>query len=175
MRLVSLLVALLFFIPPISSYALPDNYKKSIEKNLYIAKNRSSKYVWGASGDNNIDAKAVLNVDCSGFIAWLYRQSGIPVKRSQSLRMRMGLDGWLGKDITIDDADHLDNIHWTWKGQEKTRPSGHIGVLSEDPRTKLIEAVHASSSKGQIVSQQIRGQLLRDISSIRRITIGDKK
>lgn len=175
MRLVSL-IFLLFLIPPISCFALSDNYKASIEKNLYIAKNRSSAYVWGASGEVKDN---VLRVDCSGLLYHVYKQSGIAVRRSQALRMRMGLDGWIGRDITIDDADHLDVIWWTWqtKGQEvkSARPHGHIGILSEDSRTKLIEAVHASSSKGKVVSQQIKGQLLRDISALRRITIGDKK
>lgn len=177
LRLVSVFILWLVFIPPISANALPENYRKSIEKNLYLIKNRSTAYIWGAAGT---EKDGILQVDCSGLMYFVYKQSGIAVRRSQSLRMRMGLDGWTGKDVSIDDADHLDFIFWTWKKSDGSllnpnRPHGHIGILNEEPRTKLIEAVHASSSKGKVVSQQIRGQLLRDISAIRRITIGDKR
>ena len=176
LRLVKVFL-LLCFIPPMFSFALPANYLTSIEKNLYIAKNKSSAYVWGAAGT---EKDGVLQVDCSGLIYHLFKQSGIAVRRSQALRMRMGLDGWTGRDVKLDDADHLNLIWWTWKDKNgkvanPARPHGHIGILSEDSRTKLIEAVHASSGKGRVVSQQVRGQLLRDISAIRVITIGDKK
>lgn len=166
------LLVLLLLIPPISCFGLSDNYKRSIEKNLNIAKQKSSTYVWGAAGN---ERNGVLEVDCSGLIFHVFKLSGVPVKRSTSFRMRHGLDGWLGKDVSIDDCDHLDLCFFTWKGQEAARPFGHVGFLAEDNKSKLLEITHASGSAKKIVSQQLRGTMLRDLKAIRTITIGDKK
>lgn len=152
-------------------WGLSETYRKTIEKNLTIAKQGSSKYVWGAAGSVK---DGVLQVDCSGLVAYIFRQSGIPVKRTTAFNMRHGLDGWIGKDVTIDDCDHLDLLFWSWKTQPN-RKFGHVGFLAEDPKSKLLEGIHASGSAGRIISQQLRGVMLRDLSAIRRITIGDKK
>lgn len=169
-RLVSLFL-LLFFIPPISSFALPSNYKKSLEKNIYIAKNMSSAYIWGASGaikDNT------LQVDCSGLMYYLFKKSGIAVRRSTSFRMRHGLDGWTGKDVSIKDADPIDILFWTWKGQEAKRPFGHVGIVIVENRSGLLEGFHASGSAKKAIVSPIQNVMLRDLKVIRRITIGDK-
>lgn len=163
---------LLFLIPPISVLGLSDNYKKTIEKNINMIKSRSTAYVWGGAGS---EKDGVLQFDCSGLVTYIFRQSGIPVRRTTSFRMRHGLDGWISKEVDIDDCDHLDLLFWTWRGQEATRPFGHVGMLVEDRRSGILEGFHASGSGMKVVSQQIRGALLRDLKSIRRITIGDKK
>lgn len=154
-----------------TSYALPNNYKKTLQQNMNLIKSKKTAYVWGGVGN---EKNGVLQLDCSGLVAYLYKQSGIPVKRSTAFRMRHGLDGWVGVDVTLDDVDAHDLPFWTWKGSEGTRPFGHVGLFYEGQQSKLLEAMHSSSSKNGVVVQQLRGSLLRDLKAIRRITIGDK-
>ena len=155
-----------------TSYALPDNYKKTLQQNMEIIKSSKTAYVWGGVGG---EKNGVIGLDCSGLIFYLYKQSGIPVKRSTSFRMRHGLDGWVGNDVALDDVEAHDIPFWTWKGQEAKRPFGHVGLFYEGSQSKLLETMHSSSSKNGVVVQQLRGSLLRDLKAIRRITIGDKK
>ena len=168
MRLAKLLILLLIL--PISAFALPDNYKASLQKNMNIIKNTKTSYVWGGVGGVK---DGVVGLDCSGLIYYLYKKSGIAVRRSTAFRMRHGLDGWTGSDVTLDDVDAHDLPFWTWLGSQ--RQFGHVGIIYEGPQSKLLEAMHSSSSKNGVVVQQIRGSLLRDLKAVRRITIGDKK
>lgn len=155
-----------------SAYGLPDNYKKTLQRNMDIIKSSRTAYVWGGVGGVK---DGVIGLDCSGLIYYLYKQSGIPVKRSTAFRMRHGLDGWIGIDVVLDDVEPHDLPFWTWQGQEKSRPFGHVGLFYEGSQSKLLETMHSSSSKNGVVVQQLRGSLLRDLKAIRRITIGDKK
>lgn len=168
-RLATIIVMLLM---SINAYALPDNYKKTLQQNMEIVKNSKTAYIWGGVGGVK---DGVIGLDCSGLIFYLYKKSGIPVKRSTAFRMRYGMDGWAGRDVSLDDVDAHDLPFWTWKGSEKTRPFGHVGIFYEGQQSGLLETMHSSSSKNGVVVQQLRGSLLRDLKAIRRITIGDKK
>lgn len=157
---------------PAMCHGLPDGYKKTLQQNMDIIKSKKTAYVWGGVGG---EKNGVIGLDCSGLIFYLYKQSGIPVKRSTAFRMRHGLDGWVGNDVALDDVEAHDIPFWTWKGQEAKRPFGHVGLFYEGSQSKLLETMHSSSSKNGVVVQQLRGSLLRDLKAIRRITIGDKK
>ena len=167
-----ILVAAIFILLPVMSYGLPEPYKKTLQQNMNILKSQKTAYVWGGVGGVK---DGVVGLDCSGLIYYLYKKSGMPVKRSTAFRMRYGMDGWVGGDIVLDDAEPHDLPFWTWKGQESSRPFGHVGIFYEGPQSRLLEAMHSSSSKNGVVAQQLRGSLLRDLKAIRRITIGDKK
>ena len=153
------------------SHAIDDKWKATLKQNIDIVQARDTKYIWGASGQ---ELNGRLRVDCSGLIYYLFIQSGIPVKRTVALRMRLGMDGWLGKDVELDDADIYDVPFWSWKDQP-TRPHGHVGILITGKKSGLIEAVHASSSKGKVVAQPLQGVFIRDLSATRHITIGEKQ
>ena len=167
-----ILFTLLLTLLPVMSYGLPEPYKRTLQGNMNVLLSQKTAYVWGGVGGIK---NGVIGLDCSGLIYYLYKKSGIPVKRSTAFRMRHGLDGWIGDDIVLNDAEAHDLPFWTWKGQEAKRPFGHVGIFYEGSRSKLLEAMHSSSSKNGVVVQQLLGSLLRDLKAIRRITIGDKK
>ena len=167
-----LLLTIIFLLLPVICHGLPDGYKKTLQQNMDIIKSKKTAYVWGGIGE---EKNGIIGLDCSGLVYYLYRQSGIPVKRSTAFRMRHGLDGWIGNDVVLDNVDAHDLPFWTWRGQEAKRPFGHVGIFYEGPQSKLLETMHSSSSKNGVVVQQLRGSLLRDLKAIRRISIGDKK
>ena len=83
--------------------------------------------------------------------------------------MANGKYGWIGEDITLDTADDLDVIWWTFK---KDRPHGHVGVLWRDRDGS--PAVTHSGSRG-VGESQLIGKMLSEMSKVRHLTIGDKK
>jgi cell wall-associated NlpC family hydrolase len=136
----------------------------------------SIKYVWGA--DKPYEGSA----DCSGLITGLWRRAAVPgIYRTTALEMQQNKKGWIGKHLVdLEDIDSTDLLWWTWKDSKgkllnPNRPHGHIGIVVYNPLTGLLEVYHASSSKKQAVVQQIRGSLLRDISSMQRMLHGEKK
>ena len=159
------IIALLFVFPTVSK-ALSPKYELTLKRNLWIIIDKHPKYTWGGSESE------LQGVDCSGYLYLAAKRSGIPVHRTTAIQMEAGLAGWTGKKVTLDDANELDILWWTWKTSPQRR-HGHVGFFLVNNRgSKLLEVTHSSSSKGVIV-QQLRGTLLRDISSIKRLTIGD--
>ncbi len=154
-----------------SANALSAKYQKVFKKNIIFLSQAKTKYVWGGKGDLKED---VYQLDCSGFLYKAANMSGMPVKRTVAFNMAMGLDGWSSKKIEIDDVEETDLIWWTWK-TSPARKHGHVGVLVVHPDSDLLEVCHASSSKQKVVINQLKGTFLRDISCLRRLTLGDRK
>lgn len=116
------------------------------------------------------DADIGEGVDCSRYIYLVYRWAGVPgIRRTTSDRMALGLDGWTGKDVTLDKADDLDLVWWTFK---PTRKNGHVGSLLRDEKTGILDVTHSSSSRG-VVLDQFKGWAIEKLTKIRRITIGE--
>jgi len=82
--------------------------------------------------------------------------------------MALGLGGWTGKDVDFLDADELDLTFWTFN---KNRLNGHVGALLRD-RHGMPKVTHASTRKG-VVLEDMHGHLLRNLTKVRRLTIGD--
>lgn len=160
---------LIAFLSTSTSHALSDKYKQHFKKNLIFLSQAKTKYVWGAKGEIK---DGTVQVDCSGYIYAAAKQSGMPVIRTTSLRMSMGLEGWSNKKVDIDDVDETDICFFTWKTSPQ-RINGHVGVLIVSPSSGLLEVSHASSGKGMVVFNQLRSTFLRDLSATKRLTIGD--
>lgn len=165
--IIGIAVVLLSVLPTVSE-ALSPKYELALKQNLWIIISKHPKYTWGGAESE------LKGVDCSGYLYLAAKRSGIPVHRTTAIQMEAGLAGWTGKKVTLDDANELDIIWWTWKTSPQRR-HGHVGFFLVNNRgSKLLEVTHSSSSKGVII-QQLRGTLLRDISSIKRLTVGDNK
>lgn len=170
------LLVLLLLIPPILGFpfannaqALSSKYEASLKQNLWLIIEKHPRYVWGGAESE------VKGLDCSGYLYLAAKRSGLPVKRTTAILMESGAAGWSGKKVELDDAQELDIVWWTWLTSPQ-RKHGHLGFFLVNRRgSNLLEVTHASTSRGGVTIQQLRGQLLRDISSIKRLTIGDKK
>lgn len=152
---------------PCDSLGLSERYRHSFANNLKTIIDSKAAYVWGGAESEQ------KGLDCSGYIYLAARRSGMPVKRTTALFMERGLGGWSGKPLRLEDCEETDLIWWTWK-TSPSRVHGHVGVFLVDRDSGLLEVTHASSGKG-VVIQPLTGKLLRDISSIRRLTIGDTR
>ncbi len=155
----------------VNCYGLNDKWKATLKQNVEIVQAKNTLYVWGAAGE---ESGGIQKFDCSGYVHWVYFKSGIPVKRTVAFRMRHGMDGWIGKDIELDDVEEMDLPFWSWKDQP-TRPFGHIGIFVTGIKSNLLEVRHASGTKKKVVQHQLQGVFLRDLSAIRRVTIGEKQ
>lgn len=147
-------------------YALSSRYAESFRKNLWLIIERHPHYTWGGSESEQ------KGVDCSGYLYLAAKRSGIPVKRVTAIQMRVGAGGWSGKDIGLEHAGELDIVFWTWK-ESPNRPHGRVGAFITGRQSDLLEVTHSSSSKGVVV-QELKGQLFKDISAIRKLDIGGK-
>jgi hypothetical protein len=149
------------------SWALAPEYAVSWENELnwFILKN--PKYVM----DDKIkpDDPIKLGVDCSRYMYLSARRAGIPVLRTTAYGMAMGNAGWVGNTITVDEANHLDLVWWTFK---PTRQHGHVGAFFVDSKIGLLQTTHASEKRG-VVLEQLKGVLITTISAVRHLTIGD--
>ena len=161
--LLILVILLWFLVFPV--HCLAPEYKSSIkaEMNWHIAKN--TPYVLGT--------ESRVSTDCSGLLFQCFRRSGVPVNRVTSRDMAMGFGGWLGKDITLDDVEELDLPFFTFQ-TAPTRIHGHVGIFLESPKSKLLEVGHASASRN-VILEPLKGVMLRDISKLRYLSIGDAK
>jgi hypothetical protein len=168
MKKIVILISI-FFVS--SCFALPPNIEQSVKQKIDIIQSRSTLYLWGAAGDIK---EGVQRFDCSGYLHFCFFTSGVALKRTTAYRMRLGLDNWEGKDINIYDVDDLDIPFWSWRNSPN-RPFGHVGILLIGKKSKLLEVTHASSTKKKIVMHPLEGVFIRDLSAIRRLTIGEGK
>jgi cell wall-associated NlpC family hydrolase len=121
------------------------------------------QYTWG--GAKYLDQ----GLDCSGYIFLACKWAAIPgITRTTALRMSLGLGGWYGKDIDLRDADECDLSFWTFNGH---RQNGHVGALVRGMDGEM-HVTHASSSRG-VVLDDLGGVLVRKLTKLRRLTIGD--
>lgn len=145
------------------AWGLAPHYKRSFGRQLKFIIAKHPKYLWG--GADNLDK----GLDCSGYVYLAARWAAIPgVTRTTSLRMSLGFGGWRGIDIDFSDADALDLPFWTFKAK---RPRGHVGVFLRD-KHGMPAVTHASSRRG-VALDQMQGRLLRNLTKVRRLTIGD--
>jgi hypothetical protein len=157
------LVLCILLLVPLECAGLGINYEKSLEQQLRIIIAKHPRYVWGGSEDET------KGLDCSGYIYLASRRAALPVSRTTSLSMSRGGGNFIGHDILFRDARGLDFIWWTFTAN---RPQGHIGVLIRHPATGVPAVTHSSSKRG-VVCDYTTGALLRDISKVRRLSIGD--
>ena len=162
-------VLVLLFVVFVSNVsALSPQYETTLKQNLWIIIDKHPRYAWGGSEAEE------KGIDCSGYLFLAAKRSGLPVKRETAIRMESGLGNWTAKKVSLDEANELDIVWWTWLTSPQ-RKNGHVGFFLVNKKgSKLLEVTHSSSSRGVVV-QQLKGSLLRDISSIKRLTIGDKK
>ena len=162
-------VLLLCLVLPLSlvscdqAYALGKIHKQQLKSQLLLIIKSHPRYVWGGTSLQR-------GVDCSGYLWLAFHRAGLPFKRTTALAMAQGQGGWVGKDITLDDADEFDVIWWTF---EKDRPHGHVGITIRRPGSGVPAVTHASPSRGIVVVDDIARSLLRFISKIRRLSFGD--
>lgn len=147
------------------AFALGYTYKEALRHNLNIIIDKHPTYTWGGSVEES------KGLDCSGYLYLAAKRSGMPVKRVTSIMIESGAGGWTSKKIELDDVDEFDINFWTFK---PSRPHGHLGFYLVSKKSGLLEITHSSSSKGVII-QQITPYLLKTTSSIRRLSLGDKK
>lgn len=170
-RLLSITILLLLLFPGNAS-PISDELKEILYQEYFMLLERTKPilYVWGA--DDPYHGKA----DCSGYIDGVtgkaFRNAGLPVSRTTAFNMRMGLSGWEGKDIPLSEAQDFDLIFWTWRDKPE-RPHGHVGVILKGTQNKLV--THASMAAKRVVHTPLEGVLERDISAIRRLTVGEEK
>lgn len=165
-----LTLLLLFLLIPAIGDCLSDNYKSSFtgEIKYLLYKFPHVAYKWGAT-----DIYVQRVGDCSGTLYAISRRIGMPVERVEAIHMEAGRGGWKNKPVILKDADELTFVWWTW-ANKPSRPHGHVGVLFVSPVSGLLEVVHNSQSKGLHI-EPLTGVLLKDLSSIKVLTIGDKQ
>ena len=157
------LILCLILLIPVEGLTLGVNYEYALEKQLRLIIAKHPKYTWGGAESEE------KGVDCSGYITLASRRAGLPVHRTTALNMSRGLSGWIGRDILFRDTRGLDVVWWTFTA---ARPEGHVGVLIRHPATGIPACTHSSSKRG-VVCDYLQGSLFRDISKVRRLTIGD--
>lgn len=161
------LLTILLIMLNTSAFALSDGYKNALKHEIHflLYSHLAVPYTWG--GYTN----PTKGLDCSGFLTYVALRAGLPVRRTVAAEMAMGLKGWSGKNIDLDDIEEYDIPFFTWK--DSTRIFGHVGILIEG-NNGLIGLAHASSSKKKLVHQQYTGTFIRDTARIRRLSHGDK-
>jgi hypothetical protein len=151
-----------FFAGP-EACALTENLRESVRDQLNFIIAKHPKYTWGGAEDLD------RGLDCSGYIFLACKWAGVPgITRTTSLRMAMGLGGWIGKDIDPESAEDCDLVFWTFR---EDRPDGHVGAFLTDHHGRL-KITHASATRG-VVLETPRGALATNLTKVRRLTIGD--
>lgn len=146
------------------AFALDITYERAFVRELRFIIAKNPRYTWGGAAD------LTKGLDCSGYVYLAGKWAGIPgIVRTTSYRMALGLDGWIGVDVPIEQAQQCDLSFWTWK-KTPHRSDGHVGVFLTDKGE--LRVTHASSSKG-VVLVPIRGVLRTDLSKVRRLTLGE--
>ena len=164
------LIILGVLLSSVNCYSMSDILKQRVEKELvFLASKEPFAYVWGAA--DPFGGKA----DCSGYICGLMKALQIPILRTTSLEMSMGLKGWTHKVITVEDLDSTDVVWFTWSESAAKRPMGHIGLMMISRKSGLLELAHASSTKKKFSVEPLKGKFLKDLSRAGRFTFGEIK
>jgi hypothetical protein len=160
--------------------ALRPEYAEPFEFWLQQGVKANYDYVWGASDPDQLvyDTKKKQKrrgLDCSGYIYWAARKAAIPgVRRVSASDMARGLGGWVGDDLAFGDGmlkiQPLDLAFWTF---DPKRANGHVGAFGINPATGFPGVRHASGSRG-VRMDEVWGWVQRDLTKVRRLTIGDK-
>jgi len=155
---------------PFKADALGPDYARAFKLELATIIHAHPRYVWGGSES---EAKGL---DCSGYLFLAARRAGMPVRRTTAIRMAAGESGWTSIPVPeLASGRDLDIVWWTLKA---SRPNGHVGIIWGIGRAggrkaaEEFQVSHASGSRGVIV-EKIRGWIVRKMTAIRRLTIGD--
>jgi hypothetical protein len=140
--------------------ALTPEQEQKLEKEIWIIIDRQPKYVWGGAESED------KGLDCSGFLYLAARRANLPVRRTTALNMSRGLAGWHGINVKLHLARECDIPFWTWKGSD--RKCGHVGILIRDRRGDP-KVTHASQLRGRVVVEDLKGKLLTDLDTVRRL------
>jgi hypothetical protein len=125
---------------------------------------KSPKYVWG--GSESIEK----GLDCSGFLFYVARKAGLLVSRTTALNMSRGMCGWHFDTIELRDAQELDIWWWTFSDKPgASRPNGHVGISFKHTKDGWPAVVHASQSRGRVVTDAIKGWVVEDCTKIGRL------
>lgn len=157
------LLLVLFFVTS-DLFALSDGYKRCLKRELTFIIAKHPRYAWGGASDLE------RGLDCSGYLFLAAKWAAIPgVKRTTAYRMSLGLDGWAGREVLPGEADECDLPFWTWR-TNPVRVNGHVGAFLKD--RGQLKVTHASTRNG-VVLVPWQGVFRRDLSVVRRLTIGD--
>ena len=172
-----LILILIICLMPSMAMALSPEYKASLikEANYLLWKHPHVYYKWDTQGGIHVYDQNWG--DCSSTIYAMAHQVGIPVYRVTAFDMEAGKGGWKNKSYKLEDAEEATMVWWTWvnpeTGTKSKRIHGHVGLFLVSPKSKLLEVMHNSQSKG-LHLEPLHHQLKTDISSIKQLTIGDK-
>lgn len=145
------------------AFGLAEPYRRSLQSQLTFIIAKHPPYAWG--GANDLEK----GVDCSGYLFLAAKWAGIPgITRTTSARMAQGLGGWNSRPIGLRQALACDLVFWTFT---EGRPNGHVGAFLADRAGRRM-VTHASQRRG-VIGEELDGQLLRGVTGIRRLTIGD--
>jgi hypothetical protein len=159
---VKILALILMLVSP--SFALDELHKKAWKNELRFLEMKHIPYVWGAADYEK--------ADCSGIIYASAKHAGIDVRRTTALEMFLGKAGWDAKPVTIDEAEELDILWFTWPESALRRPHGHVAIVYK--HKGIFSVFHASSTAKRVVVQPYTGKLQTCTSGIKRLTYGDK-
>lgn len=142
--------------------ALGTAYRNSFKRQLDFIISRRPAYAWG--GASSLEK----GLDCSGYIFLAAKWAGLPgVTRTTAYRMSLGLGGWPSQRVLPDQAEECDLAFWTFS---PLRPCGHVGAILD--KSRELSAGHASTTRG-VIKEPLKGSLRKNLSSMRRLTIGD--
>lgn len=82
--------------------------------------------------------------------------------------MSQGLGGWPGRDVHLESAAQCDLVFWTFQAN---RPHGHVGAIFSGQKGDQ-RVTHSSAARGVVVDR-LDGPLLKTLTKVRRLTIGD--
>lgn len=156
------------FTPVPDAHSLDKVFAERFKRNLQIIIRAHPSYKWGGSTSERD------GLDCSGYIYLAAKRSAWPVYRTTAHDVALGNGGWKGYPITLNEADECDLCFWRWvdKYGHQSKEDVHMGALLRDDDG--LPAVTHSGSRG-VVRDQLRGKLLRDMTKVKHLTIGDKR
>ena len=161
--LLSCLLLALSFAGPEASWAFGKAYRDSFRRQLSFIVSKKPAYAWGGS------ASIEQGLDCSGYLFLAAKWAGIPgITRTTAHRMSLGLGGWDSNPARLGQIQECDLVFWTFSA---ARPNGHVGAFLED-HAGGHKVTHASTSRG-VISEPFTASLRKNLTSVRRLTIGD--
>ena len=160
-----------------SCFALSEGYRTSIigEVSYLLYRHPHVVYKWDTQGGIHVYDQNWG--DCSSTLFAIVKKVGLPVTRVAAIDMEAGRGGWKNKPVKLEDAEEATIVWWSWSnpetGKKPKRIHGHVGLLAISPKSKLLEVVHNSSSRGFHI-EPLKGVLIDDLSSVKNLIHGDK-
>lgn len=141
MRIIICLICLLFGFNTFASNETPIKKKKPCQLRQTLVANAKqylgTSYKYGGSDSNGFD--------CSGFIYHQYKKLNIDVPRTTKTQISGGKKAKL-KKVKVGDV-----VIFTGSNKRK-RKAGHAGIVCKINKKGDFDFIHASSSKGVVIS-----------------------